>query len=116
VGRKSAFWPSSSANSAASGASKPRAATFSAERDGEVVGFAAWDANNRGLGWFGPTGVVQSMRGRGLGRELLLATLSDMAERYDQAVIPWTDALDFYAKSCGAKPAHRFVAFVREQP
>lgn len=89
---------------------------FHTEDAGEITGFAAHDVNNRGLGFFGPTGVAQSQRGRGLGRSLLLASLADLRELgYAKAVIPWTDALAFYEKSCGAKPAHRFVAFERQR-
>ncbi|HJQ39235.1 MAG TPA: GNAT family N-acetyltransferase [Thermoanaerobaculia bacterium] len=83
------------------------------EENGEITGFAAYEANNRGLGTFGPTGVTPSMRGRGLGRELLLDALAALRELgYERAVIPWTDALEFYRKSCGAEPAHEFVALV----
>ena len=88
---------------------------FIAEEGGEVVGFAVHDVNNRGLGFFGPTGVARSMRGRGVGCRLLLASLADLRRMgYGRAVIPWTDALEFYRKCCGAKPAHRFVTMVRE--
>src|SRR5437660_1434810 len=43
---------------------------FLTEEEGTITGFAAHDVNNRGLGFFGPTGVAQTMRGRGLGRTL----------------------------------------------
>jgi GNAT superfamily N-acetyltransferase len=87
---------------------------FFAEHDGEIAGFAAHDVNNRGLGWFGPTGVRKSLRGLGIGRRLLLASLADLRRLgHSKAVIPWTDAIDFYRRSCGAEPAHRFVAFAR---
>ncbi len=90
---------------------------FIAEEGGEIVGFAVHDVNNRGLGFFGPTGVAQSMRGKGVGCRLLLASLADLRRLgYARAVIPWTDALEFYRKCCGAKPAHQFVAFVRSEP
>ena len=83
---------------------------FIEEHDGEIAGFAAHDANNRGLGFFGPTGVREDMRGRGIGCRLLLASLPDLRRLgHRTAVIPWTDALDFYAKCCGAKPANQFV-------
>jgi predicted N-acetyltransferase YhbS len=89
---------------------------FVAEEDGEIVGFAAHDVNNRGLAFFGPTGVSKAMRGKGIGCRLLLASLSDLHRLgYERAVIPWTDALDFYRKCCGATPAHRFIAFARKQ-
>jgi len=87
------------------------AAVFISEEDNSITGFAAIEANNRGLGTFGPTGVAKSMRGRGIGRDLLLASLSELHRLgYERAIIPWTDAIDFYRKSCGAEPAHQFVA------
>ncbi|MBV9493419.1 MAG: GNAT family N-acetyltransferase [Acidobacteria bacterium] len=90
---------------------------FYVEEDGEVAGFSAHDANNRGLGFFGPTGVAKQHRGKGLGRKLLLASLADMKRQgYERVVIPWTDALDFYARSCGAEVAHRFVTLARYIP
>lgn len=90
---------------------------FISEADGAITGFAVHDVNNRGLGFFGPTGVAKSMRGKGIGCQLLLASLADLRRLgYARAVIPWTDALEFYRKCCGAKPAHRFVAFARSQP
>lgn len=80
-------------------------------------GFAVHDVNNRGLGFFGPTGVAKSMRGQGIGCRLLRASLADLRRLgYRRAVIPWTDALEFYRKCCGAEPAHQFIAFTRGQP
>lgn len=87
---------------------------FITEEQGEVTGFAVHDVNNRGLGFFGPTGVAKAMRGRGLGCELLHASLADLHELgYAKSVIPWTDALEFYRKCSGALPAHSFIAFAR---
>ncbi|HEX8252493.1 MAG TPA: GNAT family N-acetyltransferase [Thermoanaerobaculia bacterium] len=87
---------------------------FIAEEDGELVGFAVHDVNNNGLGFFGPTGVLKSMRGRGIGGRLLTASLADLQRLgYDRAIIPWTDALEFYSKTSGAIPAHQFVTFER---
>lgn len=89
---------------------------FIAEEAGAITGFAVHDVNNRGLGFFGPTGVMKSMRGRGVGCRLLLASLADLRRLgYTRAVIPWTDALEFYRKCCGAAPAHRFVAIQKKQ-
>ena len=83
---------------------------FFVEEEGHVAGFAAHDANNRGLGFFGPTGVAASRRGKGFGTLLLRACLADARRLgYQRVVIPWTDAIDFYAKACGARVAHRFV-------
>jgi GNAT superfamily N-acetyltransferase len=87
---------------------------FIAEEQGEITGFAVHDVNNRGLGWFGPTGVDASMRGRGVGGRLLIASLGDLQRLgYRRAVIPWTDALEFYRKAAGANPAQQFVALER---
>jgi GNAT superfamily N-acetyltransferase len=87
---------------------------FYVEVDGNIAGFAAHDANNRGLGFFGPTGVARAHRGRGLGAALLRASLADLHRLgYERAIIPWTDALDFYRKACGATVAARFVTLTR---
>ena len=87
---------------------------FIAETEGAVTGFAVHDVNNRGLGFFGPAGVAETMRGRGLGCALVQASLADLRRLgYSRAVIPWTDAIDFYRKCCGAEPAHRFVTMSR---
>jgi len=90
---------------------------FFVEHDGKVAGFAAHDANNRNLGFFGPAGVAKSLRGRGLGRQLLLASLADLRRLgHDRVVIPWTDSIDFYRKACGASVAHRFLTLVYSAP
>jgi len=90
---------------------------FHIEVDGAIAGFAAQEANNRGLGVFGPTGVAQAFRGRGLGRDLLLASLAELRRLgYHRAIIPWTDAIEFYRKSCDAEVAHRFVILRRIAP
>ena len=94
-----------------------RPAAFISVDNDEITGFAVHDANNRGLGTFGPTGVAKSMRGRGIGCQLLLASLEDLHSMgYSRAIIPWTSALDFYRNCCGAESAHRFVAFAKPQP
>jgi mycothiol synthase len=87
---------------------------FLVENEGAIAGFAAHDANNRGLGFFGPTGVSRQLRGRGLGRLLLMASLADLRSRgFSRVIIPWTDSLEFYRKSCGALPEHHFVQLTK---
>jgi GNAT superfamily N-acetyltransferase len=94
-------------------ASRGRAIFYAADA-GEIVGFSTHDANNRGLGFFGPTGVAESMRGKGIGRHLLLASMADLRKSgYTRVVIPWTDSIDFYRKTCGARVEHRFVIMRR---
>ncbi len=76
---------------------------FVAERGGVLLGFACYDATARGM--FGPTGVAETERGRGIGRALLLACLHAMAaDGYAYGVIGWVHEQDFYRKAVGAVP------------
>jgi GNAT superfamily N-acetyltransferase len=87
---------------------------FFAEHDGDIVGFSVHDVNNRGLGFFGPMGVTPSERKHGYGRQLLLASLTDLRRAgYSSAVIPWIDSIDFYRRSANAQPSERFMVLVR---
>ncbi len=66
-----------------------------------LIGFACYDATARGV--FGPTGVSEAARGKGVGAALLLACLHDMrAQGYAYGIIGGTGPQDFYAKVCGA--------------
>jgi hypothetical protein len=69
--------------------------------DGQaILGFACFDATARGL--FGPTGVAESARGRGLGGALLLASLHAMREQgYAYAVIGAAGPIEFYRRLVG---------------
>jgi predicted N-acetyltransferase YhbS len=74
---------------------------FVAVRDGRLIGFSCYDAT--ALGFFGPTGVDQSFRGKGTGKALLLAALLDMKLKgYGYAVIGAIGPADFYRKMVGA--------------
>ena len=77
-------------------------ACFLATYAGRLIGFACYDATAKGF--FGPTGVLQPWRGRGIGTALLLRTLHAMEESgYGYAVIGWvSDAKPFYEKAAGA--------------
>lgn len=71
--------------------------------DGELVGFACYDATARGF--FGPTGVSESQRGKGVGLTLLYHTLDAMkAHGYAYAVIGGVGPVEFYANAVGAVP------------
>ncbi len=66
-----------------------------------LLGFAGYDAGVRGM--FGPMGVREDYRDRGIGTALLLHNLHMMRqERYAYAVIGWAGPTDFYAKTVGA--------------
>jgi GNAT superfamily N-acetyltransferase len=83
------------------------------DADGRAVAFACHDGNNRGLGWFGPMGTLDSHRGKRLGELLLLRCLEDVAvaKRPEGGVIAWVGPIEFYARICGARPDRRFIAF-----
>ncbi len=69
----------------------------------DPVGFACYDATFRGF--FGPTGVLESHRGQGIGTALLLRALHAMSEAgYAYAVIGFSGADEFYARTVGAVP------------
>ncbi|HEY3288497.1 MAG TPA: GNAT family N-acetyltransferase, partial [Anaerolineae bacterium] len=59
---------------------------YIATQDGKILGFACYDATCRNF--FGPTGVAETERGRGIGKALLLAALEAMAaDGYGYAII-----------------------------
>lgn len=76
---------------------------------GQPVAFAAHDANNSGLGWFGPAGTLTAHRGHGLGEALLIHCLLDVRGRPDGGVIAWIGPREFYEKAAGAVEDRRFV-------
>ena len=82
--------------------------------DGTYCGFAAHDGNNRGLGWFGPTGTWPAHRGKGLGEALLLACLVDVAAMHAQCEVAWIGPRPFYDKVAGVAADRRFVLLTRE--
>ena len=69
--------------------------------DRELAGFAAYECTRRAF--FGPTGVLQSARGKGIGKALLLACLWSLREMgYVYAVIGAAGPVRFYQKTVGA--------------
>jgi predicted N-acetyltransferase YhbS len=75
---------------------------FVALREGRLVGFAAYECTRKNF--FGPTGVLEEERGRGVGRGLLLAALGGLRELgYAYAVIGGVGPADFYERACGAR-------------
>ena len=76
-------------------------ACFVALRQGEVIGFCAYECTRRNF--LGPMGVKESERTKGVGRALLLASLRSMREMgYGYAIIGGVGPVEFYAKACGA--------------
>lgn len=74
---------------------------FIATIDRGIAGFAAYECTRRGF--FGPTGVLQSAQGRGIGKALLLASLFALREMgYVYAIIGAAGPVRFYQKTVGA--------------
>ncbi|MDQ2921018.1 MAG: GNAT family N-acetyltransferase [Acidobacteriota bacterium] len=69
--------------------------------DKEIVGFAAYECTRRSF--FGPTGVVEHMQGKGIGKALLLACLWGLREMgYVYGIIGRAGPIEFYEKTVGA--------------
>jgi GNAT superfamily N-acetyltransferase len=106
-------WPFEIARALGDG-SRDAAGVHVALRDGAYCAFAAHDGNNRGLGWFGPTGTWPAHRGQGLGEALLMACLVDVAARHAQCEVAWIGPRPFYDKVAGIAAERRFVVLGRE--
>ncbi|MCD6386672.1 GNAT family N-acetyltransferase [Candidatus Sumerlaeota bacterium] len=73
-------------------------------RKNKVVGFSAYDTNNKNTGWFGPMGVDPGFRGHGIGAVLCRACLRDIAlQGHRAATIAWVGPVKFYARICQAR-------------
>ncbi len=80
---------------------RPPVTCFVALRAGALAGFACYDVTCPNF--FGPEGVAQDERGRGIGRALLLSALhAQRAQGYAYAVIGGVGPAEFYAKTVGA--------------
>jgi predicted N-acetyltransferase YhbS len=81
-------------------ANKPLS-VFIAAIDHKLVGFAAYECTRRGF--FGPTGVLESARGMGIGKALLVSSLMGLRELgYVYAIIGGAGPVHFYQKAVGA--------------
>ncbi|PZG13929.1 GNAT family N-acetyltransferase [Nonomuraea aridisoli] len=83
-----------------------------AERDGRILGFAAWGARPA---WFGPMGTAPEARGTGVGRVLLRRCLADQrAAGQSTAQIGWVGPLRFYSRAVGARAERVFWLYRRD--
>lgn len=82
--------------------------------DGAYCAFAAHDGNNRGLGWFGPTGTWPAHRGKGLGEATLLACLVDVGAEHSHCEVAWIGPRPFYDKVAGVASDRKFIALARD--
>lgn len=81
-------------------ANKP-VSVFIAVSEKQIVGFAAYECTRRAF--FGPEGVSETARGRGIGKGLLLACLHGLRELgYVYGIIGHAGPIEFYQKTVGA--------------
>jgi GNAT superfamily N-acetyltransferase len=96
-------WSPAWGDEVAVGFSRQPIAVFIAVMDGEIAGFCAHESSCRD--YLGPIGVSEALRGQGIGKGLLLASLHAMRELgYAYAIIGAVGPTEFYAKNCGAVP------------
>ena len=70
---------------------------------GKLLGFACYNTSFNGF--FGPTGVDETARGRGIGTALLIRTLHALREAgYAYGIIGYSGADEYYQKTVGAIP------------
>lgn len=71
------------------------------EEEKQIIGFAAYECTARD--YFGPTGVAESHRKRGIGKALLFASLHGLRTLgYAYAIIGGAGPVEYYAKTTGA--------------
>ncbi|MCM3871396.1 MAG: GNAT family N-acetyltransferase [Pyrinomonadaceae bacterium] len=69
--------------------------------ESRIVGFAAYECTRKTF--FGPTGVAELVRGRGVGRALLIASLWGLKELgYVYGIIGGVGPVEFYESAVGA--------------
>lgn len=81
-------------------ASKP-VSVYIATMDQAIAGFAAYECTRKAF--FGPTGVSETLRARGIGKALLLASLWGLREMgYVYGIIGRAGPVEFYEQAVGA--------------
>ena len=74
---------------------------FIATRNNKIIAFSAYHLPIKNF--FGPIGVDETARGKGIGKALLIASLTAMREEgYGCAIIGGVGPAEFYAKAVGA--------------
>lgn len=73
-----------------------------AHRGNDILGFACYEVTSRNF--FGPTGTLESERGKGIGKILLVKSLESLREMgYVYAIIGGVGPAEFYQKSVDAR-------------
>ncbi|GIJ75675.1 Acetyltransferase (GNAT) domain-containing protein [Micromonospora phaseoli] len=91
---------------------RPEAGCHLAERDGELLGFAAYGSSRPS--WFGPMGTAPAAEGSGIGGVLLRRCLRDQRTAgLESAQIGWVGPVPFYSGSAGARIERVFFLYRR---
>ncbi|MGC4804007.1 GNAT family N-acetyltransferase [Micromonospora sp. DT233] len=94
---------------------RPAAGAHLAERDGRIVGFAAWGSSRPS--WFGPMGTAPEAAGGGIGGVLLRRCLRDQRDAgMRSAQIGWVGPVPFYSGSAGARIERVFFLYRKVLP
>ncbi|MFU8853306.1 GNAT family N-acetyltransferase [Micromonospora sp. SL1-18] len=89
---------------------RPEGGAHLAERDGEILGFAAYGSTRPS--WFGPMGTAPAAEGSGIGGVLLRRCLRDQAATgLNTAQIGWVGPVPFYANAAGARIERVFFLY-----
>ncbi|MEV6517193.1 GNAT family N-acetyltransferase [Micromonospora chalcea] len=89
---------------------RPDAGAHLAERDGEILGFAAYGSARPS--WFGPMGTAPAAEGSGIGGVLLRRCLRDQAAAgITAAQIGWVGPVPFYSNAAGARIERVFFLY-----
>ncbi|MBQ0092662.1 MAG: GNAT family N-acetyltransferase [Clostridiales bacterium] len=84
------------------------------DNEKKILGFAGYDCTAKDF--FGPTGVDETMRKKGIGGALLLRCLEAMRdEGYGYAIIGSAGPTGYYAKVCGAEIIENSVPGIYDQ-
>ena len=95
-------------------ANRPVSCWIAAE-NGQIVGFSCYESTCRDF--FGPMGVKEALRGRGIGKALCLSCLQAMAQMgYAYAIIGSVGPADFYATVAGATLIEEASPGIHEAP
>jgi predicted GNAT family acetyltransferase len=74
---------------------------YIAQRGQEILGFACYEATAKNF--FGPTGTVENLRGKGIGKVLLIKSLQALKEMgYAYAIIGGVGPAEFYKHTVNA--------------
>ena len=74
---------------------------FIATFEGKAAGFTCYDVTCKGV--IGPIGVREDMRGKGIGKALLISSLHDMAHQgYAYAIVGDVGTEEFFSSVAGA--------------